>query len=167
MPDDKQQKRAYDWEDGWLHWNKATLTPHQVRGVVQRACSKYRIPVPVCRFHTADHVKGKLHPTQYDPNEHYIEFRPRHHNEAIALHESAHAIVDTLLGPYREAHGPYWLGVYLWLLQDHGLAPKDALLASAKNARLTWAPLGKIAPNKIRTSYKKMIREKREHDQSE
>jgi hypothetical protein len=94
----------------------------------------------------------------YDPGTHAVHLRPRHRNPATALHEAAHSIHDCLFGHYShpglQAHGPLWLGIYLTLLIKAKIAPKSALLASAKEKGLKWAPLGKIAPNKVRKFYR-------------
>lgn len=65
-------------------------------------------------------------------------------NMAVAMHEAAHHIVFKLCGWRVKDHGPTFLGVYLWLLEKSGVAPKAALHASARVFKLRWrdAPPG-------------------------
>lgn len=166
---DTQQKAVYAWEDEWADWNRPAASKCAVRKAIRKAERIYRIePVTISfpkrnRGSVKDrrNGKGRTLSSDYDPAMHTIRIRPRHQNIAIGLHEVAHAIHDTLFGSWpgskTEVHGPIWLGIYLTLLIKAKLAPRDALLASAKRAGLRWAPLGKVIPSRIRYNYRGLI----------
>lgn len=59
-------------------------------------------------------------------------------NVATALHEAAHLIVNDLFSGAAQDHGPTFLGVYMWLLETAGVAPKIALHATARAHGLKW-----------------------------
>lgn len=59
-------------------------------------------------------------------------------NTATALHEAAHLIVSDLFGGNVQDHGPTFLGVYMWLLETAGVAPRTALHATAREHGLKW-----------------------------
>lgn len=166
---DEQQAAVYGWEDSWADWNRATATKAALRKTIRRAERWYRVrPVTAIWFPkrnrgaTPDRRtmgKGRKLSTWYDPNVHDIWIRPRHRNHATTLHEVAHSICDTLFGDAPlQIHGPIWLSIYLNLLIAHKVAPRTALLASAREAGLKWAPLGKTHPHRIRRSYRAMVR---------
>jgi hypothetical protein len=110
---DKQKKKVYGWEDGWIDWRSGKrLSEADVRYWVRWACKLYGITPPKVRFH-ARQFGGTSY---YQPGDHFIEFRRRHMNVWSALHEAAHAITDTLLGDNLEGHGPQFVGTFATLL---------------------------------------------------
>ena len=167
---DPQQTRVYKWEGEWVDWNRASASALAIRKAIRTAERAYAVPKmkiwlvknnrSVCRMDGRS-GKGLRLPTFYDPSTHAIHIRPRHRNIATALHEAAHGICDAFFGnvdhPEFPAHGPLWLGIYLNLLIAAEVAPKNALIASAKQRGLKYAPLGKISPAKIRQSYAGLI----------
>lgn len=106
-------------------------------------------------------MAGKRLSSQYDPDSHTITLRPRHLNPAIVLHESAHSITDWILGWEGPAHGPEWLGVYMVLLEDFGIAPRVALHASADKVGLSYRTREYVAPSVIRRRYKRRTKQAR------
>ncbi len=162
MVRDDQQKAVYAWEDQWKDWNRPTMSKQELRVLMRRAERLYGVEPAWLTFPKRNRgAHGKRLASQYDPGTHAIHLRPRHRNVAVALHETAHAIHDCLFGPWSrpnlQAHGPLWLGIYLTLLISAKIAPRAALLASAKEKGLKWAPLGKVAPGKIRRFYRGKI----------
>jgi len=167
---DTQQRAAYKWEDQWETWNRVSASDRRVRSAIRSAERHYKIRptkiLIVAKNRNHERVdartgKGKKLTSQYDPTPHTITIRPRHRNVAVALHEAAHAIHDELFGnlsrPELESHGPMWLGIYLWLLADAKVAPRRALLASAKSSGLKWRPLACVAPDRIRQAYRGFV----------
>jgi hypothetical protein len=134
---DPQQKRVYRWEDGFRSFLERTATRSQVRELIRKASKQYGIEAPRVTFKTKAGTTGRI-TSEYDPEEHAISIGWHDCNHAIALHECAHAIADTLHGQHLQPHGKEWLGIYLWLLQWAGVAPKSALVASAREKRLKW-----------------------------
>lgn len=159
---DEQQKAVYDWEDGWNDWNRETMSKRQLRIMMLGAERLYRVRPTWVTFPKRNRgAGGKKLTSEYDPNVHVIRLRPRHRNPATALHEAAHSIHDSLFG-HRcrrdlQPHGPLWLGIYMTLLIKAKIAPRAAIIASAKEKGLKWAPLGKVAPGKIRRFYRGKI----------
>ncbi len=153
---DPQRTNTYAWEDGWMGSNARALSISGARNWVRWACGQYGVKPPVVRGHRR--VYGGT--SFYDPNTHAIEFRKRHLNVWVALHEAAHAICDTLL-EVEEAHSPQWLGIFIALLDKTGYAPYVALTASAESFGLRHIPRGKIGPRKIRKHYSRARRHRR------
>ena len=155
---DPQRSRVYAWENQLTSWAGAHATASQMRSMVDRCCKLYRVPTPPVRFVTKDKRNGRYLHSQYDPNTHDIVIRPRHMDLGSAIHESAHAIVDYILGPWGIAHGKEFLGVYLALLTKFKILPKSALLAHAKTHRLAYCKMGTVGPKQIRKRFKAKVR---------
>ena len=156
---DPQKDLVYAWETTFRQFNEHNVPRRTLRRLIRKAERRYRVPPVKIKF-TNRVRRAKRYAkiaSAYDPESHTIELGYKDHNYAIALHEAAHAITDYVLGLDLEAHGPQWLGVYLWLLEWTGIAPRAALYASAEAARLQWAPAGKVSPGAIRKSYRAMV----------
>lgn len=149
---DPQQGKAYKWEDSFSAWPGATLQPPRAGRIIEAAHRKFKVPTPKLIFPVRDRKRGqkKLQPSQYSPDAHSILIRPRHMNAAILLHESAHSITDWILGYGLQPHGPEWLGVYMVLLEDYGIMPREALHASADAAGLKYRTRAHVDPKHIR-----------------
>jgi hypothetical protein len=142
---DPQQQRAYAWENEWRDWNKETLTLKQVRDHVTAACDLFSVDPPPVKQHNLR--RGSTF-TYHDKCEHshngvcnaVIMFNKKHKNPAIALHEAAHHIQGIRYPKARHDHGPTWLGVYMTLLIFAGIAPREALLSTARKhkLRISW-----------------------------
>jgi hypothetical protein len=124
-----------------VEWNVATISVRKAREYVHWACALYWVEPPSVKTHG-----GKA--SSYS-NGLVIDFNYGHLNRAIALHEVAHHICNAIFPLDMPAHGPEWLSVYLWLLAEAKVAPKTALLASAKAAGLKWMPLWVISPKRL------------------
>lgn len=156
---DQQRLAVYAWESAWATWNKNGTKRHNLRRWIRRAERKYRIPPTRIRFLERQHLSWRQVQIRstYEPDEHRITLDWVGQNSAVALHEAAHAITDTLFGWDLEAHSRLWLGIYLWLLEDAKIAPRSALHASAKEFGLKWVPVEKVAPRVIRRFYAEQI----------
>lgn len=155
---DRQQNLAYKWEEQFLHWPGSYLTPKGATEIAKAIARLYSIPLPELAFVTKDNRNGKSLPSSYFPDEHKIVFRPRHMSALIVLHEMAHAVTDYILGPELEAHGPQWLGVYMFLMDRFHIAPTIALTASAKAVGLKFESKGITGPRSIRKKHKRLAR---------
>jgi len=155
---DRQRVQVYAWEDTWSGAGRRSLALSGVRKWVRWACGQYGIKPPAVRGHFR--VRGGT--SFYEPNDHTIEFRKRHFNMWVALHEAAHAICDVLLD-IEEPHSPEWLGIFLSLLEKADYAPRVALLASANAAGLKFVPSSKIGPRRIRVNCPRAARQKRNY----
>jgi hypothetical protein len=153
---DRQRTKVYAWEDTWGCASNRGLKLAGARHWVRWACGQYGIKPPIVRGHYR--VRGGT--SFYQPDDHIIEFRKRHLNIWVSLHEAAHAICDILLD-VEEAHSPQWLGIFLALLEKAKVAPGVALRASADAARLSYIPSGRIGPRKIRKFYRRARRHRR------
>ncbi len=131
---DPQKEAVYDWEGEYRDWNRKTLSLSDVRAFVHTACAYYGVPPLPVRHHT-----GRAYAFSSDGGDSgkpYISVPDWCMNPAVALHEAAHYITDTLFGNELQAHGPTWLGVYLWLLERAAVAPRSALRASMRKYKL-------------------------------
>lgn len=148
MANDPQQKRLYEWETGWLDWNRTTLRMPALRKIVARACRKYGVKPPAVRAH-----RGKMWST-YDPLKRSVTFERSQRNHAVALHEAAHHILYVLTDEAEidefEDHGSEFLGVYLWLLNEFKIAPRIALETSARAEGLRFLRAEAASPMRFR-----------------
>mgnify|MGYP003395745948 CR=1 FL=1 len=156
---DPQRLKVYSWEVMFRQFNEHNVPRRTLRQLIRKAERRYRVPHTRVSFSNRVHRAKRFAKvaSDYDPEEHAITLGWKDHNYAIALHETAHAITDHLLGRDLPGHGAQWLGVYLWLLEWAQIAPRDALHASAKAAGLKWSPAGKVGPDAIRLHYRGMI----------
>lgn len=146
---DPQRKRVYAWEGHWCDWVRNTLTLRKAQAVVRWACEKYGLRCPVIRQHdgTADSFSQADGGPGGLP---LISFRASDQkNPAVALHEAAHYIHDAIFGDKGAHHSPEWMGIYLWLLEGYRVAPRRALHASAKTARLRWVATWTVSPKRL------------------
>jgi len=139
-----QTQRVYRFESGWRDWNHGYLTLPQTRRVVHAALAHYGLPrIPVYQHRelgVAYYVKFSNKPRISMPRDLF--------NVPIALHEASHHICDTLVDAELAEHSPEWLGIYLHLLVNARIAPRAALEAGMKAARLEWAP--QMTPSRLR-----------------
>ena len=156
---DPQKHKAYAWETSFRSFNEHNTPRRRLRRLIRRAERRYRIPPSKIIFTNRVHRAKRYAKiaSEYEPNDHSITLGYNDHNYAIALHETAHAITDYLLGYDLEPHGPQWLGIYLELLEWAKVAPREALHASARAYGLNWIPIGRIGPRAIRRAYRGMI----------
>lgn len=140
---DPQGQRVYNWEGRWKDWNRSTLTMEEMTDVVRWACRQYGMVAPRVKGH-----RGKDYSfSQGD----LVSFNFADRNPAIALHESAHYITDAIFPNERLAHhSPQWAGIYLWLLENYGVAPRIALHTSAKAAGIRWVVTWVVSPKRLR-----------------
>lgn len=153
---DPQREKVYAWEDTWGCAMGKTLSLAGARTWVRWACGKYGIKPPPVRGHYRFHGGTSF----YDPETNSIEFRKRHMNIWVALHEAAHAICDTLLD-IDEAHSQQWLGIFMALLEKAKVAPRVALRASADSFSLRYTAASRIGPRRIRKHYRRAARKRR------
>lgn len=159
MLDDPQKAALYAWEGAWSDWNRDTTSLAEVRRLVRKACRMYGVPAPAIRGHV-----GSMWTTYY-PTEDYVTFQQGQRNAAIALHEAAHVILfkickqeaDEESDGNFEDHGREFLGLYLYLLNDFGVAPLVALTASAKDAGLRFIPVQGCQPLPFRQRVAKVL----------
>lgn len=154
---DPQQSKAYAWENSFTKHNRL-LSQREMWKLVKQACRLYRVPMVHMRFPNKNTYAGKTLPSQYDPNEHSITVRPRHMTIDVALHESAHAICDWVLGWQHAAHGPRWVSIYMVLLDRFKVMPVVGAKAMARKHGLKWAPLYKVAPKNIRRLHPRLVK---------
>ncbi len=133
--DDPQQAAVYDWESEWKAWNREELTLDECRTAIRWACAQFEVAPPPIRQHNS-----RAYPW-YDTALHLASFSPRGKNAATALHEAAHVITWNLYGETAQDHGPTFMGVYMWLLETAGVAPRIALRATARAHGIKWRRL--------------------------
>lgn len=140
--DDPQRHLVYDWEDTWRDWQLNTLTLTECRYAVRTACKRYGIKPPRVKQHNRRSLSwcdGKIMSLQAKG------FRRRGgKNLATVLHETAHCIVLRVFGHRVHDHGPTFLGVFLWLLEEARVAPRAALFASARSHGLRWREMSPV-----------------------
>lgn len=130
--DDPQKAAVYAWETAWKPWNYSTLALPECRWWVEEACKRFDVAPPRVRQHRTKeypwcHVKLRV-----------ISFSPAGRNAPTALHEAAHQIAWDYFGDSIQDHGRTFIGIYLWLLEWSGVAPRIALRATARSHKLKW-----------------------------
>lgn len=134
---DPQKKAVYNWEEAWGPWNYNSLTLDECREWIEGACKLYGVEPPPVREHTNDD-------SWCDIRLGVISMQGGKHgarggmNCAIALHEAAHWILFQLFEDRPQDHGPMFFGIYIWLLENSRIAPREALQASARAFGITW-----------------------------
>lgn len=145
---DPQKKRVYSWEGAWADWNSHTISITVARKYIRWACHLYGVPYPSVKQH---HTQEYSYSQGYTdgPAGTLISIAHGQCNRAIALHEAAHYISDWIFGSSVPPHSPQWLAIYLWLLVEARIAPRIALLASAKAKKIRWVPLWQVSPKRL------------------
>lgn len=138
-PDDPQKEAVYAFEDSWQSFNNSDLTLAQCRDAVRWACEAWKVPTPVVR----QHHEATFSWCNVETGVISLQARSRRpgrggKNAAVALHEAAHWIVFQRWGERVQDHGPTFVGVYIGLLWQYGVAPIEALMATARKFKLRF-----------------------------
>jgi hypothetical protein len=129
---EKQARKIVNWESEWLLWTREYLGLNSCRALVKWACDLYDVKYPKVSQHHKPHYSLAI------PKKNLISMWVEQRNHAIVLHEAAHHILHELHGNDFHDHGPEWLGIYMYLLEQAKLAPKIALTSSALEHGLVW-----------------------------
>jgi hypothetical protein len=146
MMKDPQKQRLYDWEDSWWGWNRNLCSLQKCRAVIRFACHLYGVSPPTVKQHNVRSISWSI------PQARQISLRgvgPSGKgglNLPTALHEATHQIVWDYYGDAVEDHGVEFVGVYVWLLNEAGIAPQRALVASLEHVDMRWDSL---SPNEM------------------
>lgn len=138
---DPQKQAIYAWETKWKDWDRETLTLRELRETVRTACKQYAVPPPTKILQHNSRAWSWYKDGLHRGGIATISFQRAQSNPAVALHETAHHIVFHYFGETVPDHGPTFLGVYLWLLEKHHVAPREALHASARADNLRWSEI--------------------------
>lgn len=141
---DGQKKRVYDWEASFGDWCRSGYTKSECRAAIKWACNLYGLKTPRIGFHAT-----KAFSFSVSGEEPCISLGSDQRNAAVALHEAAHYICDSIFGPDLADHSPQWMGIFLWLLEGYRLAPRTALHASAKARRIKWVQTWLVSPKRL------------------
>ncbi len=159
MLDDPQKAAVYAWEEGWYDWCRRSISLREARRVVRKACRMYGVPAPAVRSHR--HGEWSF----YHPDDDVVSFQYGQLNRSVALHEAAHVILFKLCkqeadeesdGNF-EDHGAEFLGLFIFLLNEFGVAPLVALTSSARAAGLHFIPVSGSAPLPFRQRVAKVL----------
>lgn len=129
---DPQADKFYEWTYAWLDWNVKTMSLTDCKSLISKICAAYQVPMPV-----VGSAPSTDHCSYYDDETHRIGLLPSHQNMAIVIHEAAHAVVFHH-NPKAQDHGPTFVGIFLDLMEQAGIAPREALYASARKAGLKF-----------------------------
>lgn len=146
---DPQQKAVYQWEGDWQEWNRSTASLCELREAVKWACRRYGVKViPALKQHAGGAYSWTRERDGCRPE---ISMQAREQkNMAVVLHEVAHYICDEIFREKVQDHGPEFLGIFLGLLADRGVAPEVALHATASSHGLKWLSYAEIGPAAIK-----------------
>lgn len=162
MSHDPQKDKLYSWEDEWWGWNLNLCSLAVCRRYVETACAYYRIAPPRVRRHMECSLSFSI-PAESVISLQGVGSKPGKGglNPATALHEAAHHIVYWTFGESVQDHGPTFLGVYLWLLAKAGIAPGEALEASARARGLHWRLMPPTRPETgqktVKTKFRRLF----------
>lgn len=137
--DDPSKEAVYDWEDEWYDWNENILSLRECRLLIRAACAKFGLAPPTVVQHKTNSF-SYCAPALNKISIQAVGSKPTRggKNPATALHEAAHFIAYKLHGERIQDHGPTFLGIYMWLLDQAKIAPKRALEATARSHGLKW-----------------------------
>jgi hypothetical protein len=131
----------YALEGGFIDFNRSTLTLKETRAIIEAACRLYGLDPP-----RVTHHPGKAYSYSQD---NLISFNYQQKNRAIALHESAHYILDKLRPEVTEHHAPEWLDLYCWLLLKFEIMPRAALFGALKYHKIRGVVPSRMSPKKL------------------
>lgn len=137
-PEDPQRHLVYAWEESWEPWNYNSLTLTECRAWVEAACRLWDVTPPRVRQHRSNEYSWchtRLGIISLQGGAHRARGG---RNVSQALHEAAHWIVYQLHGDKPQDHGPTFMGLYLWLLENARVAPRLALHATARAHGIEW-----------------------------
>lgn len=141
---DPQRKRVYEWQWEWRDWNKANISLERAIKVVEHSCKIWKVPPP----NAVERMSRKKGYSSYNDGHRTIRLLPVHMNTAMALHEVAHHIKEVRFGTAGGDHGPEWLGIFVDLLVDWNVAPREAIEASLTARGLKWSEVETSSTNK-------------------
>ena len=136
-----QTDDVYAWEHEFCDWNEAHCSRKECQQIVNTACAHYDIKPPKVRLWNRSYCwcPDTLKPSKNQLDKPIIWLNSGGQNWASSLHEAAHWI-SMHVAPRALSHGATWLGIYMWLLAQAGVAPESALRASARAHKLRWVP---------------------------
>lgn len=136
----------YAWEQGfWGGYTDAPCPVSKLRRWAKKVAKEYQIPAPKLSFHRTEEQWAGL---ADDVN---IRLNTEWHGRCtfVLLHELAHYICFQY-GHMWNPHGPRFLGVYLWLLDECRLVPLSASIPSARAAGLKFRDPLKSCPKTLK-----------------
>ncbi len=130
---------VYAWENDFRDWSERICSLEECQRVMDTGCAHYGVAPPRVQLwkRAFSWCPDTLAVTGRMLDRPVVRLCTRGQNWPTVLHEAAHWIV-LHLAPRSADHGPTWLGIYLWLLGEAGVAPESALHASARAAGLRW-----------------------------
>lgn len=150
---DPQREEVYRWEEGFASIHRNTADREWFEGLVTFFCRRYRVKAPKVssrvpkRFQTEDRITAAV--CHWKAGK--IYFDRRFMSSAVLCHELAHWVCDSYGYGDVGAHGPKWLGVYLWMLGKAAVLPLDLATHSARKAGLKFRdPKRECAPGKLK-----------------
>lgn len=137
---DSQKQAVYDWEDSFWGWYHNVVPLKKCREVIQFASGLYGVEPPTVRSHRKVSMSWSIPQYRRISLQSVGQKGPTYGglNIPTALHEVSHQIVWDYYGDTVEDHGPEFVGVYVWLLSEAGMAPAAALYASLDEAEIRY-----------------------------
>jgi hypothetical protein len=139
VTEDPQKTKLYAWEDSFWGWNFNLVKLSKCREVIRFAAHLYGIKPPSVRSHHKVSMSWSI------PQSREISLQSKGSNAVkgglnypTALHEVTHQIIWDYYGASVQDHGPEFVGVYIWLLAQAGIAPYEALTASLRQAGIEF-----------------------------
>lgn len=102
--------------------------------IIDHSCKIWGVPRPNVIRRAAKKTKYSY----YNSKNREIGLIPDHMNMPMALHEVAHHIAEIRFGTAYEPHGQNWLGIFVDLLVDWKVAPREAIEASLRFKKLKF-----------------------------
>ena len=144
---DPQQHEVYRWERKYAQLFFSHAMPYKkAHGLAAAMANAYGIPKPRLSWRRArkeSYVAIAEGDEVIEVNTTKADF-----TSILVAHEMAHVIAHAY-GVLEPAHGPTWLGIYLWLLDRFLIIPKCASVPSAKAAGLKFKHPDKVAPGAL------------------
>lgn len=129
---DPNCEAVYSWENAWFDWNRNTLSITACRKIIRRACRWYKVESPTVVHHNCKELSYSVPEVGYISLQGGETHKCGGRNVATALHEAAHHIGWHLHGENIQDHGPSFVRLYIALLERAKVAPRTALLATAR-----------------------------------
>ena len=132
---DYQRTKVYNWEFTWLDKpSKSSMTKEAATEFINRVCSDYGCCVPNIEIPTrGSSARGGVDRVVF-PFTWAL-------SPVVILHELSHHMTDLKYG--RNRHGPYFVGVFIDLLNRYLNWDTATLIESAKLEKIDTRPLYK------------------------
>lgn len=152
---DSQREEVYKWEQSFNASWVNTAPPKLFDKTIREFCEWYGVKAP--KVLRTMPPKWKLYAGVSDQRNGKLYFDKNYASIMVLCHEMAHWIMDDYGYGDWGAHGPRWLGLYMYLLVSAHVMPMTVLKFAVSEAGLKYRdPIKECGPGKLKRYLKKL-----------